>query len=58
MNSFKSFDYDNIIGKAITSIYSLQEFAEQHEPSKLEEIKSLMSELMKIDEYMAYGEVN
>lgn len=48
--------YDSIIGDVICGLHELREFVEEHEPSKIQQVKEIVEKLETLDHYMAYGE--
>ena len=48
--------YDSIIGKVICGLVDLRKFVEEHEPSKVGQVKELTEKIEILDYYMAYGE--
>lgn len=48
--------YDSIIGTVISGLFDLRKFVEEHEPSKVEQVKEIAEKLEILDYYMAWGE--
>jgi hypothetical protein len=48
--------YDSIIGSLITNLSDLRQLVEEHEPSKVAQVRELQEKLETLDYYMAYGE--
>jgi len=48
--------YDSIIGSLITNLSDLRQLVEEHEPSKVAQVRELQQKLETLDYYMAYGE--
>lgn len=49
-------NYDEIIGKVITSIHKLRSYALKNEPQKAGEINEIIQRITDLDYFMAYGE--
>ena len=48
--------YDSIIGDLIWNLGELREFVEEHESSKVAEVREIQERIELLDYYMAYGE--
>lgn len=48
--------YDSIIGSLIINLSDLREFVEEHEPSKVAQVREIQEKFEILDYYMAYGE--
>jgi hypothetical protein len=49
-------NYDEIIGKVITSMHKLRSYAVKNEPQKVAEIDEIIRRVVDVDYFMAYGE--
>jgi len=47
--------YDSIIGNLIWTLGELREFVEEHESSKVSQVKEIQELVDNLDYYMAYG---
>ena len=47
--------YDSIIGSLIINLSDLRQFVEEHESSKVAEVREIQERLEHLDYYMAYG---